>query len=158
SVWLEPLVAFTSCARVHLRRSGDHQTSATHPCPLPASALPSTTYPCGPPAAAMLSTPAKSSRSGPPARQCTPSPEVRQTRQGMPPASKPAGPSTMLVSAAPLGCAGRPLSEVTRVHAPAASCLQTAGCPSALPAASRWPSSFAIALTASVGAPAIWPG
>src|ERR1700722_18077342 len=33
STWLEPVTSFTSCARVHDFRSGDHHTPATQPPP-----------------------------------------------------------------------------------------------------------------------------
>ncbi len=42
STWLEPVVSFTSCARVQLVRFGDHHTSATQPPPA-ATSLPTMT-------------------------------------------------------------------------------------------------------------------
>ena len=42
STWLEPVTSFTSCARAHDFRSGDHHTSATQPPP-DATSLPTMT-------------------------------------------------------------------------------------------------------------------
>src|ERR1700733_12145814 len=42
STWLEPVTSFTSCARIHDFRSGDHHTSATQAPPV-ATSLPTMT-------------------------------------------------------------------------------------------------------------------
>ena len=99
STWLEPVVSFTSCARVQLVRFGDHQTSATQPPPA-ATSLPTMTYPAGPEVAATADTPVRSWAMFPPATpQTVPSAEVRTTGPGAPTASQPAGPCVTLVSA-----------------------------------------------------------
>src|SRR5271169_6499570 len=99
STWLEPVVSFTSCARVQLVRFGDHQTSATQPPPA-ATSLPTMMYPAGPEVAATADTPVRSWTMFPPATpQTVPSAEVRTTGPGAPTASQPAGPCVTLVSA-----------------------------------------------------------
>src|SRR6266849_4110884 len=127
STWLEPVVSFTSCARVQLVRFGDHQTSATQPPP-GATSLPTMTYPAGPEAAATADTPARSCVMCPPATpQIVPSAEVSTTGPGVPTASQPAGPWVTLVSARSLGSAATSPSEETSVQAPPDVFCHTAG-------------------------------
>src|SRR5271165_564045 len=127
STWLEPVVSFTSCARVQLVRFGDHQTSATQPPP-GATSLPTMTYPAGPEAAATADTPVRSWVMFPPATpQTVPSAEVRTTGPGVPTASQPAGPCVTLVSARNPGSAEISAREETSVQAPPVVFHHTAG-------------------------------
>src|SRR5271166_6005226 len=127
STWLEPVVSFTSCARVQLVRFGDHQTSATQPPP-GATSLPTMTYPAGPEAAATADTPVRSWVMFPPATpQTVPSAEVRTTGPGVPTASQPAGPCVTLVSARNPGSAETSAREETSVQAPPVVFHHTAG-------------------------------
>src|SRR5271157_6087166 len=127
STWLEPVVSFTSCARVQLVRFGDHQTSATQPPP-GATSLPTMTYPAGPEVAATATTPVRSWVMFPPATpQTAPSAAVRTTGPGVPTASQPAGPCVTLVSACRPGSAETSAREETSVQAPPVVFRHTAG-------------------------------